>query len=314
MNHLVGCSLRAAAYAADPVESMLVEGERAELEKFKATYLANADASPSAVPQWELSRAEVEALPPSGWRALDDTTLLRFLRADKRKGEYDHATSMTRLLHALAWRKKMGSDLLLATPEDDAYAHLRIRRWVGYDKLGRPVQFERLGKFLSSGNSKAFTADEWLHHYARDLETTFVQLRAASTASGKPTTNYLFCADFAGGGGIVFHMGSIIPLLKMLTKEVEANFPEMVGNILIFNAPRIFATLFPMVKAFMDPITAAKIEVYASVPTERLLALMDASTLPTEYGGTNTAPYPQTRVYDKRQSQQDQGDGAVPVS
>ena len=76
MTHLVGCSLRAAAYAADPVESMFVEGERAELEKFKATYLANADASPSAVPQWELSRAEVEALPPSGWRALDDTKMV----------------------------------------------------------------------------------------------------------------------------------------------------------------------------------------------------------------------------------------------
>ena len=72
------------------------------------------------------------------------------------------------------------------------------------------------------------------------------------------------------------------------------------GNIVIFNAPRIFASVFPMVKAFMDPITAAKIEVYASVPTERLQVLMDAGAIPSEYGGTNTAPYPQTRVFDKR--------------
>ena len=43
----------------------------------------------------------------------------------------------------------------------------------------------------------------------------------------------------------------------------------MVGNIVIFNAPRVFASIFPMVKAFMDPITAAKVEVYASVPVER---------------------------------------------
>ena len=74
----------------------------------------------------------------------------------------------------------------------------------------------------------------------------------------------------------------------------------MVGNIVIFNAPRVFASIFPMVKAFMDPITAAKVEVYAAEPVERLHALMDAGAIPKEYGGTNTAPYPQTRVFDKR--------------
>ena len=150
-------------------------------------------------------------------------TLLRFLRADKRKGEYDHTTSMARLLNALAWRKKMGSDALLANPADEMYELLRIRRWVGFDKLGRPVQFERLGKFLSSGNAKAFAPHEWLAHYARDLETTFVQMRAASVACGKAQTSYLYCADFQGGAGIVWHMGSVIPLLKLLTKEVEAH-------------------------------------------------------------------------------------------
>ena len=37
------------------------------------------------------------------------------------------------------------------------------------------------------------------------------------------------CADFAGGSGIVWHMGSIIPLLKLLTKEVEAIRTEKQG-------------------------------------------------------------------------------------
>ena len=93
---------------------------------------------------------------------------------------------MARLLKALAWRKQMRSDALLAVPADELYENLRIRRWVGIDNDGRPVQFERLGKFLSSGNAKAFTPEEWLAHYARDLETTFEQMRAASRACGKP--------------------------------------------------------------------------------------------------------------------------------
>ena len=291
MNHLVG-----ALPLANPIEQVITAGEAEPLAKFKAAYMAHADAD-KAEPVWTISP---ESLPESGWRALDDVTLLRFLRADMRKGVFYPETSMARLLHALAWRKRMGSDALLAQPADDAYEHMRIRRWVGFDKQGRPVQFERLGKFLSSGNAKAFTAEEWLAHYARDLETTFEQMRAGSIAKGSAVTNYLFCADFAGGGGIMWHLGSTVQLLKLLTKEVEANFPEMVGNILIFNAPRIFATLFPMVKAFMDPITAAKVEVYSGVPTERLLALMPPEALPQEFGGRSTAPFPQTRVFDKR--------------
>tara|TARA_B100000780_G_C20908155_1_gene361533 strand:+ start:326 stop:508 length:183 start_codon:yes stop_codon:yes gene_type:complete len=48
---------------------------------------------------------------------------------------------------------------------------------------------------------------------------------------------------------------------------VEAHFPEIVDHVVLFNAPRIFASIFPLVKAFMDPITAAKTEVHAGVPT-----------------------------------------------
>jgi len=298
MNHLVGTV--APTVDSDPLLphvvhtwSALAEGEREQIEIFRKAYERHADADPSTVPAWEVSP---EDLPPSGWRALDDVTLLRFLRADRRKGAFDHEASMARLMKALAWRKTMRSDALLAVPADEAYESLRIRRWVGVDSSGRPVQFERLGAFLGSSNAKAFAPSEWLRHYARDLETTFAQLRAAAVSSGAPVTNYLYCADFAGGGGIIWHMNTVIPLLKMLTKEVESHFPEIVGNIVIFNAPRVFASLFPMVKAFMDPITAAKVEVHAAVPTERFRALMDESAIPREYGGTNTAPYPLMRL------------------
>ena len=54
-----------------------------------------------------------------------------------------------------------------------------------------------------------------------------------------------------------------------------------------------------MVKVFMDPITAAKIEVYSGVPTARFLALMGAKTVPKEYGGESTAAYPQTMIHGK---------------
>ena len=131
MNHLVG-----ALPVANPIDQLLVDGEAEPLANFKAAYMQHADANPSAMPAWEISP---DALPESGWRALDDVTLLRFLRADKRKSNFYPETSMARLLHALAWRKRMGSDSLLKTPADESFEMMRIRRWVGIDRQGRPV-------------------------------------------------------------------------------------------------------------------------------------------------------------------------------
>ncbi len=75
---------------------------------------------------------------------------------------------------------------------------------------------------------------------------------------------------------------------------MEAHFPEIVDHVVLFNAPRVFASIFPLVRAFMDPITAAKTEVHAGVPTARLLELMPSETLPEDYGGS-AAPLPKTK-------------------
>jgi hypothetical protein len=73
----------------------------------------------------------------------------------------------------------------------------------------------------------------------------------------------------------------------------------VVGNIVLFNAPRIFAALWSTAKAFMDPITAAKVEVYSGVPTERLTQLIGKETLLCEYGGLNATDYPKMVKYTK---------------
>ena len=53
-------------------------------------------------------------------------------------------------------------------------------------------------------------------------------------------------------------------------------------------------------QAFLDPITAAKIDVYSDVPTAKLLELMPASSLPREYGGElPDAAYPLTQISSK---------------
>lgn len=260
MNHLAGVP----GVEVSPSTIVVDEEEAQQLAAFRKEYVAHAGAGVSMVPSFEQSP---DALPESGWRPLDDVTLLRFLRADKRGKKFNASASAARLHLALRWRRQMRSDELIAKPppDHDRFRRLRVRRWVGTDYQGRPVQFERLGQFVASGNTKAFTQAEWLQHYARDLEEIFIEMRNSATTRSEPSertrqqratilrrylahcrasdtvpatpvtavtapsnlsrvlavTTYVYIADLAGMGGIVRHMGSVLPLFKFLTKEVD---------------------------------------------------------------------------------------------
>ena len=287
MNHLVGLDVGEAV----PSDDAEIEA----LRDFTAVHEAARSAS------WPADAAPAYRIDPSvlgtdGWRPLDSHTLLRFLRADKRHGEHNPGASTARLRNALAWRVRIGADGLLSSPPPglESYRRYRIRRWVGRCHMNRPVMFERLGQFLGCGNTTAFGANEWLSFYTWDLEGHFMQMREASEATATAVSGYLFIGDLAGMGAIWRHMRNVVPLLKQLTKEVESNYPEIAGPIVLFNAPRIFAGAYRLVRPFLDPITADKIEVHAGVPLDRLLELMPPEAIPAEYGGCSEAEYPLT--------------------
>ena len=124
-------------------------------------------------------------------------------------------------------------------------------------------------------------------------------MRQASEAASRAVSGFVFCADLAGLGAIWRHMHNVVPLLKTLTKEVESHYPEIAGPIVLFNAPKLFAAAYRLVRPFLDPITAEKIEIHAGVPLPRLLAIMPAEAIPPEYGGRSEAEYPQTERFGK---------------
>lgn len=70
-------------------------------------------------------------------------------------------------------------------------------------------------------------------------------------------------------------------------------FPETMNKMLIVNAPTFFAATWRIIKGWLDPRTANKIEVISSKSAgeKRLLELVESVQLPSDYGGTgpNTA-------------------------
>lgn len=241
----------------------------------------------------------------------DDVTLVRFMRADSCNLDKSEA----RLRATLAWRQARGVNMVLDNPPKFAeqYQRLRIRSWMGEDATGRPVQFERLGAFFGSGNCDALTKEEWLQATCWDMERLMAKMKEASVTKGSTVHEYCFVADVTGYE-LVNGMKTI-PLLQTLTEEIECHYPEIAGAIVLFNCPPMLTSLFNrVVKPFMDPITAGKVEMHSGVPLERFREIMgtDAS-IPVCYGGTNTTAFPETEVWVGDLSQPREGEHPVEV-
>jgi hypothetical protein len=203
------------------------------------------------------------------------------------------------------------------------YERLRVRRFTGQCHEGQPVLFERLGDFLGSGNCSQFSEKEWLNFYTWDLERHFVEMRVAAKESKKPIQKYIFCGDgyvlkrrisclcnssrIQGNSyffipysqGIVTaivnrSIWKVLPLLKAY-KSAEEFYPEIADRIILFNVPKVATFFYRVVRAFLDPVTAAKISLYSTADYEEVFSkVMPLEAIPVEYGGTSKVDYPLT--------------------
>lgn len=64
-------------------------------------------------------------------------------------------------------------------------------------------------------------------------------------------------------------------------------FPETMSKMYIINCPRFFSASWRLIKGWLDPRTAAKVEVLSSKKEaeKKLLELIDEDQLPSDYGG-----------------------------
>ena len=247
-----------------------------------------------------------DKLPQSGLRPLDDITLYRYLLADRQKdGTFDMELSYNRLIAALEFRKEYKSDIIVnnlvssnVPLEVQKCQRLRIGIWAGVDHQFRPVVFERLGQFFSSGNATKTSQEEWMASYLYFLETHFAKMRESAQSNGTVVDRIAYFADFQGVVTSIFNrqIWKVIPLLKVLVKAVECHYPEIVDHIILFNVPRVASAAYNIVKGFLDPVTAEKIELHAGLPIDRFKEMMSVDVIPKEYGGKNEIAYPETSL------------------
>jgi hypothetical protein len=155
---------------------------------------------------------------------------------------------------------------------------------------------ESLGDFMNvipSPEGKTLTKEDFRECFLCNLGEVLGQIRDNyKLTKDDPNTLTTWKANWImdANNMRLFRATSATSTIQYLDSITEPNFPEIAGApITIMNVPSIVAGggVWRLVKAFLDPVTAAKVQITSTVPTEALLQRIPSQVLLEEYGGSN---------------------------
>jgi hypothetical protein len=259
----------------------------------------------SSAPAWTPQPGRVGNLTPEQQKALDefrellkseglfveergdDATLLRFLRARK----FDVKLARDMFAACEKWRKEYGTNDLYKNgydfPERNEVNKYYPQYYHKTDKEGRPIYIERLGQVDTTALYKVTTQERLLRRLVWEYEKFLIdRLPSCSTAAGHPVETSCTILDLKGVGiGQFFSVKSYVNEASAIGQNY---YPETMGKFYIINAPWGFNTVWNVVKGWLDPVTAAKINVLGTSYSGALLEQIPAENLPTDFGGKCT--------------------------
>ncbi|KAG0172996.1 hypothetical protein DFQ30_009121 [Apophysomyces sp. BC1015] len=205
-----------------------------------------------------------------------DAVVLRFLRA--RKWDQDAAYKM--LINTLRWRLVMRVDEITALGETGLRDELeKIKPGMGECF----VQQLHSGKAFLGGPDKAGRGICFINvrfHYKDDQPLEVIKLLTILVME----TSRMVVAQPMEAACIVFNMDRFTlsnmdyDFVKFLLTCFEAYYPETLGNCQIYKAPWVFSTVWAVIKPWLDPVVASKINFSDNL--DQLTQYIDMAALP----------------------------------
>ncbi|KAJ8125772.1 hypothetical protein O1611_g7868 [Lasiodiplodia mahajangana] len=214
-----------------------------------------------------------------------DALVLRFLRARK----WDVEKAMIMLVSVINWRHDRNIiDTIIRTGEA-----VGLKEHLSADDEGFIAQY-RSGKSYVHGadreNRLVYIIKARLHsphmQSGKAMETYVLHnIESLRVRLMLPNDKCCLIFDLTGFGvrNMDFHV------IKFLVSVFEARYPETLGIVLIHNAPFVFWGIWNIIKGWLDPVIASKINFTRS--SADLLRFISEENLQTCFGGNDAWEY-----------------------
>jgi hypothetical protein len=157
-------------------------------------------------------------------------------------------------------------------------------RWIGVDKEGSPVFWERAGSVYPSDLAMEIPVDAITLQRIAFIEEGYVRRAEETQKQGKFHRRSITVMDFAGLG--LQHISRItLNLFQKVGSIMEQHYPGTVKKILIINAPSLFSKAYEMVKGYLPDRTQKKITICGPNFLEELKQYISEEYIPSRYGG-----------------------------
>eukprot|EP00471_Norrisiella_sphaerica_P004243 CAMPEP_0184487404 /NCGR_PEP_ID=MMETSP0113_2-20130426/10021_1 /TAXON_ID=91329 /ORGANISM="Norrisiella sphaerica, Strain BC52" /LENGTH=399 /DNA_ID=CAMNT_0026869709 /DNA_START=74 /DNA_END=1270 /DNA_ORIENTATION=+ len=212
-----------------------------------------------------------------------DSTLKRFLKAR----ECDLEAAYKMYTNCLKWRRENNIDKILEKEPEKMklYKKLVACKNHGFDKHGRPVYYERVGKIHYPTLNEYLTLDDLMDIHVWQMEMNAKLCSESSNKLGKDVHQSVSIVDLSGLSMSHRHG---LAFIQRCAKIDEQYYPETMGKLYIVNAPRLFPFFWGICKKWVHPNTQAKIQVLSTGFEKVLRENIPAPFLASEYGGKCT--------------------------
>jgi hypothetical protein len=131
---------------------------------------------------------------------------------------------------------------------------------------------------------KITTAERMLQNLVVEYEKVAdPRLPACSRKAGTLLETCCTIMDLKGVG--LSRVSSVYGYVKQASAISQNYYPERLGKLYLINAPWGFASVFGVIKGFLDPVTVQKIHVLGSHYQADLLTQIPKENMPKEFGG-----------------------------
>jgi hypothetical protein len=216
-----------------------------------------------------------------------DKSLQRFLKA--RQGNVDLAMEM--LIKNHEWRQLHQVDTI---HEFEFSEFQKVREYLPRahhktDIYGRPIQIRRYYKLNIDELESITTAERLLkNHIQEDEKYQKYRLPACALKSQSDVDKLVIIMDVQGFPFLQFHR--VVDILRNAATSSSDNYPEMMGKIVVINAPFLFSSVWTIVKRLLPQETIDKVTICGGSYQSELLSFIHPDNLPEFLGGNCECP------------------------